>query len=68
MSATRFSEGQRVRATTTTQGLRAGAVYTVSKVETRTTPFGTFATYTLDGGDDRRLRVINGHLLLEPAP
>jgi len=57
-----------VRATTPTQGLRAGAVYIVSKVETRTTAFGVFATYTLEGGDDRRLRVINAHLLLEPAP
>jgi hypothetical protein len=64
---TRFEVGERVRSLVDEQGLLAGVVYTVSKVETRSTFAGQFATYWLRLDGDRPLRVMNGHLLLVPA-
>jgi hypothetical protein len=53
---------QQVKAMVTAQGMPARASYTV-RIEMRTIAFGTFATYTLEGGGDPRRRIINCHLL-----
>jgi hypothetical protein len=64
-AATRFLVGQQVKAMASVQGMQDGEVYVVSKIETRTMPFGTFVTYWLTPGDgSRALRIMNGHLLL----
>jgi len=65
--ATRFQVGERVRSLVTAQGLEAGAVYTVRKVEAHPSPFGgTFAVYWLQRDGARTLRIVNnGHLVLE---
>lgn len=56
-----LSVGDKVRAKSSNQGMRAGTVYTVTTVKEKPTAWGNFVTYELDGHID----VVNGHLLLE---
>jgi hypothetical protein len=58
-----FGIGDKVRATSSVQGMKSGTVYKVTDIDKRHTPFGTFVTYTLDG----KLSIANGHLVLEKA-
>lgn len=63
---TTFQIGQAVKATTTAQGMVAGAIYKVTNVIADQTPWGNFVTYILvgAGSNDGLLQVRNGHLLL----
>lgn len=61
---TRFQKGDAVRSRVDAQGMTKDAVYRVVLVEQLATPFGTFVTYVLNGGQVVR----NGHLVLDLVP
>jgi hypothetical protein len=64
--ATRFTRGDIVRASYSTQGLTAQRQYIVDEVVIEPTPFGGFTTYYLLDAKrtGKRFRVGNGHLVL----
>lgn len=62
-----FSEGQKVRAMASTQGMAMGREYEVVAVAEARTAFGVFTTYELRGVDGRVVVVRNGHLVLKAA-
>jgi len=58
-----FQKGNVVRANVAAQGMTLGATYIVMDAFGQETPFGTFVTYIIAGGN-QELRIGNGHMLL----
>ncbi len=59
-----FSEGDKVVANTTAQGMKEGQKYTITGVHSVSRGmFGTFVEYELD----HKLKISNGHMLLKKA-
>ena len=64
--ATPFQIGQRVKATSTAQGMIAGEIYEVIDAQAHETPFGSFATYKLKHPAAQTVHFVgNLHLLAE---
>lgn len=65
---TKFQIGDKVISKVSNQNLKKNALYMVTDVQTKFTPFGAFTTYTVKNAEDNIEREItNGHLVLSQA-